>query len=71
MIPHLTVVERLADHVLRPRAVSLVARILLGDIAVARGAERAVQPGDLLLQAQPLRIDHDRRKERNGGAQTA
>ena len=69
VILHLALVEALADHALRPCAVSFAARIFHDDIAVARGTERAVQPVDFLLQTQPFRIDHDRRKERHGGAQ--
>src|SRR5215203_2738903 len=67
VILHLAVIEALTDHVLRPRAISLAARIFHDDVAVARGAERAVQPGDLLLQPKPFRIDHDRCEERYGG----
>src|SRR4051794_13439906 len=69
VVLRLALFELLANHGLRPRAVSLAARIFHDDIAVAGGAERAIQPGDFLLQAQPFGIDHDRRKERHGGTQ--
>ena len=69
VVPRLALCKLLADHALRPCAVSLAACIFHDDIAVARGAERSIQPGDFPLQAPPLRIDHDRRKERHGGAQ--
>src|SRR5205823_1689375 len=69
VVPRLALCKLLADHALRPCAVSLAACIFHDDIAVARGTDRSIQPGDFLLQAPPLRIDHDRRKERHGGAQ--
>ena len=69
MIPGLALIELLAADALRPGAVSLAARIFDDDVAVARGAERTVQPGDLLLQTQPFRIDRDRCEECHGSAQ--
>src|SRR6185436_14582876 len=69
VVLRLALFELFADHGLRPCAVSLAACIFHDDIAVAGGAERAIQPGNFLLQAPPFRIGHDRRKERHGGAQ--
>ena len=54
IIQRLPLIDLLADHALRPCVVSLPPRIFHEDIIVARGAERAVQPGNFLLQTQPL-----------------
>jgi hypothetical protein len=69
VILRLALIDLLACHALSPGAVSLAARIFHDDIAIARGPERTVQPGDLLLQPNPLRIDHDRCKESYASAQ--
>src|SRR4051812_30425722 len=69
MIARLTRIDVPADHALRPGPVAFAARIFHNHIAVARGAERPVQPCDLLLQALPFRIDRDWREEGYGGPQ--
>lgn len=66
MIPRLARIKILTDHDVGPCPVPLAARIFHDDVGVARGAERYVQPGDFLLEAEPFRVDRHRREKGHG-----
>ena len=69
VVLHPTPIQIITNLTFRPRLVPLAACVLHRDVAIARSTERNIQPRDFLFQAEPFRIDHDRREERHGGAQ--